>query len=60
VMQTNAELARECLLKNADAARYQIDKLEAQGAIRVEDFGPNERRAVTIVASGLTTKRGRL
>lgn len=60
VMPSNAELARACGLKNADAARYQLNKLEDRGAIRIEDFGPNERRAVTIVATGQTTKRGRL
>lgn len=60
VMQSNAELARECGLKNADAARYQIAKLEARGVIQVEDFGPNERRRVTIAATGDSTKRGRL
>lgn len=60
VMPSNGELARACGLKNADAARYQLEKLTARGEIRIEDFGPNERRCVTIVATGQTTKRGRL
>lgn len=60
VMPSNGELARACGLKNADAARYQLNKLEAQDVIRIEDFGPNERRVVTIVATGAATVRGRL
>lgn len=60
VMHSNAELARACGLKNADEASYQIRKLIAAQVIRVEDFGPLERRAVTIIATGATTRRGRL
>ena len=59
-MQSNQELARECTLKNADEASYQLRKLIARKAIRVEDFGPNERRVVTIVATGTASVRGRL
>jgi hypothetical protein len=57
---TNAELARECELPNADAASYQLRKLAGQGAITVEDMGPGERRIVTIVGSGKRTGRGKL
>lgn len=60
LMPSNAELARQCGLKNADAARYQLNKLEAAGAIRIEDFGPNERRTVTITETGQSSRRGRL
>lgn len=60
VMQSNLELARECGLKNADEASYQLRKLIQRGVIRIEDFGPNERRCVTIIAIGKTTVRGRL
>lgn len=60
VMQSNQELARQCGLKNADEASYQLRKLIQRGDIRVEDFGPNERRCVTIIAIGKTTVRGRL
>jgi hypothetical protein len=57
---TNAELARECELPNADAASYQLRKLAGQGAITIDDQGPGQRRIVTIVDSGKRTGRGKL
>jgi hypothetical protein len=60
VCPTNAELARECGLKDAAVASYRIRKLIAAGKIRVEDQGPNARRIVTIVATGRRTMPGAL
>lgn len=57
---TNAELARECELPNADAASYQLRKLVASGSIAVDDDGPGMRRIVTILDSGKRTGRARL
>ncbi len=57
---TNAELARDCGLKDADAASYRIKKLIRERKIRVEDQGPNRRRIVTIVATGRRTVPGAL
>ncbi len=60
VCPTNAELARDCGLKDADAASYRIRKLIAARKIRVEDHGPNTRRVVTIVSTGRRTIPGAL
>lgn len=60
VCPTDAELALECGLKNAAAARYRRDLCAAAGWIRVENQGPNWRRIVTIVGTGKRTKPGRL
>jgi hypothetical protein len=57
---TNAEIATEIGLPNADAASYRVRKLHAAGLIRVEDRGPNERRIVTIVETGKRTVPGAL
>lgn len=60
VCPTNAELARDCGLRDADAASYRIRKLIAASCIRVEDQGPNARRIVTIVGTGKSTVPGSL
>jgi len=60
VCPTNAEIARECGLKDAVAASYRLRKLIADGAIKSEDQGPNQRRIVTIVGTGASTIKGAL
>ena len=57
---SNAELAKLCGLSDPDAASYRVRKLIQAGAIRSEDQGPNRRRIVTIVASGMKTVPGAL
>lgn len=57
---TNAELAAALGLKNAEAARYEFNRLVRQGKITVADFGPRRRRVVTIVATGQQTRRASL
>ncbi len=57
---TNAELARAVGLKDAVAASYRVRRLVKDGAIVVEEPSPLERRVVTIVASGLRTRRAKL
>jgi hypothetical protein len=62
-MATDAELARECGLRDADQAAYMLRKLKADPGyrrIRVENFGPGQRRVATIVAPGAATVRGPL
>lgn len=60
VAPTNGELAKSLGLKDADAARYLVNRLVAAGAIKVADQGPRARRIVTIVATGRETKAGAL
>ncbi|WP_447727255.1 hypothetical protein [Sphingomonas koreensis] len=60
VCPTNAELARDCGLKDADAASYRLRKLIGNKLIRVDDQGPNARRIVTIIESGRSTVAGAL
>ncbi len=66
VCPTNAEIAQACgLLRrdgapDPDAASYRVRKLVAAGAIRIEDFGPTQRRIVTICGSGAKTVAGAL
>lgn len=57
---TNAELARIVGLKDAVAASYRVRRLVKDGVIRVEEPGPLERRVVTIVATGMQTRRAML
>ncbi|MDF0540809.1 hypothetical protein PX699_00505 [Sphingobium sp. H39-3-25] len=58
--RTNAELAREIGLKDAEAARYVFNQLIAGGLIMARNMGPKQRRVVTIVATGKSTVRGTL
>lgn len=58
--RTNAELAREMGLKDAEAARYIFNQLVAASVITVRSFGVRERRVVTMVATGKSTVRGAL
>lgn len=58
--RTNAEIAREMGLKNAEAARYLFNQLVEQKLLTVTNFGTRERRVVTFVASGKSTVRGAL
>jgi hypothetical protein len=58
--RTNAELAREIGLKDAEAARYVFNQLIAGGLIMARNIGPKQRRVVTIVATGKSTVRGAL
>ncbi|WP_423606166.1 hypothetical protein [Sphingomonas sp. MS122] len=60
VCPTNAELARDCGLKDADAASYRMRKLIGNKLIRVEDQGPFARRIVTIIENGRSTVAGAL
>ena len=57
---TNAELARAVGLKDADAARFRLRRLVAEGLITFTDHGPNERRVATITETGRSTPRGEL
>jgi hypothetical protein len=63
-MATDAELARECGLKDADAASYVLRKLKGEDAghrrIRILNYGPRERRVAVIVATGAATVRAAL
>jgi hypothetical protein len=54
---TNAELARRVGLKDAIAASYRVRRLVADGKITVELPSPIERRVVTIIATGKSTRR---
>jgi hypothetical protein len=60
-MATDAELARECGLKDADQASYVLRKLKLAEAghrrIRILNYGPRERRVAVIVATGGATVR---
>jgi hypothetical protein len=56
--RTNAEIAREMGLKNAEAARYLFNQLVEQKIIAVENFGVRQRRVVTFVGTGKSTARG--
>lgn len=58
--RTNAEIAREMGLKNAEAARYLFNQLVEQRIISVTNFGVRERRVVTFVGTGKSTIRGAL
>ena len=58
VAPTNAELARAHGLPNAERARYLVGKLIRAKAIAVEDRGPRQRRIVTLLANGRSTKAG--
>lgn len=56
VCPSNAQIAQDCDLNDGDAARYQIRKLITSRTIRVEHFGPNRPRVVTIIETGKRTK----
>lgn len=58
--RTNAEIAREMGLKNAEAARYLFNQLVEQRVITVTNFGVRDRRVVTFVGTGKSTIRGSL
>lgn len=58
--RTNAEIAAEMGLKNAEAARYLFNQLVEQRIITVQSLGTRERRVVTFVGTGKSTIRGTL
>lgn len=55
---SNAALARQLGLRTRMQAKYQIERLAADGLIRVENRGPKLPRVVTIVRTGKETGRG--
>lgn len=57
---TNGELARALGLKDAVAASYRVRRLVKDGKIAVEEPSPLERRVVTIIATGNSTRRAML
>lgn len=57
---TNAELARSIGLKDADAARFRLRRIVAEGLVEFTDHGPNERRVARIIETGAVTPRGAL
>jgi len=59
-MATNAELARECTLKDASRASYVLRRLIARGVIQMVDMGPSQRRVVTVMATRQKTVEGSL
>ncbi len=59
-MATDAELAKECQLSDAARAGYLVRKLRDQGLILVSWPGAGFRRDVTVISTGLSTKRGTL
>lgn len=54
---TNRALADRCGLSGAVSVSYRLRKLVRDGLIQVEDFGPYERRVVTVVATGKASPR---
>jgi hypothetical protein len=59
-MATNAELAKECGLRDASRASYVLRRLANRQLIRVVEPGPGLRRVVTIVATNERTIEGAL
>jgi len=59
-MATNAELARECSLKDQSRASYVLRRLIGRGVIQVIEIGPSQRRVVTVVATRQKTVEGSL
>lgn len=59
-MRTNAEIARELSLPNAEAARYEFNKLVQAGHLATRNMGAHARRVVTIAATGASTVEGAL
>jgi hypothetical protein len=59
-MATNAELARECSLKDANRASYVLRRLIARGVIQIVEMGPKQRRIVTLMATRQKTVEGSL
>lgn len=57
VCPSHAEMAQKCDLPNRDAARYRMDKLVQMGLISIH-HRQNERRIVTVVSSGKSTRGG--
>lgn len=57
---TNAELATRTGLSGAVAASYRMRRLVQSGQIVVQEPSPLERRVVTIVATGKSTRRAML
>ncbi len=57
---TNAELAARAGLSGAVAASYRMRRLVKAGKIVVAEPSPLERRVVTIVATGKSTRRAML
>lgn len=57
---TNAEIAAECNLRNADAASYLFKKLVRAGEIISTDHGPRMRRVVRIAGGAKSTPEGPL
>lgn len=58
--RTNAELAREMGLKDAEAARYIFNQLVDASVITAQNMGVRQRRVVTFIATGKSTVRGAL
>lgn len=58
--RTNAELAREMGLKDAEAARYIFNQLVDASIITVQNMGVRQRRIVTFTATGKSTVKGAL
>lgn len=56
--RTNAELAREMGLKDAEAARYIFNQLVDASVITAQNMGVRQRRVVTFIATGKSTVKG--
>jgi hypothetical protein len=59
-MRTNAEIARECSMKDAARASYVMRRLTLRNWITVLDMGPNQRRVVTDLTTREKTPEGAL
>lgn len=57
---TNKEIAQHAGLSGAVAASYRVRRLVQAGKIIVEEPSPIERRVVTILATGKSTRRAKL
>ena len=54
---TNAEFARRAGLSGAVSASYRLRRLVAAGKLKLDDFGPFERRVATVLPDGGSTPR---